>query len=150
MLDQQSSTNVPDLNQEPILSPPPVFSAEALNVIIEAESYFSRKADSEIISESRILSAKYVASITVMSQRLLAGISEIEGLSNQISTMSQIIAEKDREIEILKEQNKEFQNLMDKHARDLQSRVEQLERGRLQLNDQQEKIVAEVLRLAEK
>lgn len=70
-----------------------------------------------------------------MSQRLLARVREIEGFNTQISSMSQIIAEKDKKNEIFKAQIKELKKLTKGYSSDLRSRIKALERYNLQIHD---------------
>ena len=90
------NSNVPDLNHEPFIPQPLIFSPEAVNTMIGAEIYLSSKSDPEIVAASRTLSAQYAASLTTMSQRLLARTSEVDHLKNQISELHQTLATKDR------------------------------------------------------
>lgn len=76
MFDQLSSNNVPDLNQKPVTSQPPIFSTNVLNAMLGVKIYFSRRIDSEIIIESRVLSTRYAASFTIISQRLLVEVRD--------------------------------------------------------------------------
>ena len=150
MAEQFSSTNVPDLNQEPLTHQSSIFSPEAVNTMIGAVNRFSSKADSEIIAESRMLSNQYAASVTIMSRRLMARVSEIDHLNMQISELRQKLANKDSENKMLKQENQELKKFADWYAHDLQPRIEELERERVQIQGQHRQITAEVHRLLEK
>lgn len=55
---------------------------------------FSCRSDFEIITESRVISAQYTASVTIISQRLSVAMREIKEFNNQILNMSQKLAKK--------------------------------------------------------
>lgn len=111
-----------------------VFSIEVINDMLGVEMCFSCKIDSKIIIESRVLNTLYIVSIMILSRKLLV-VREIKKLNNQITNMSQIIADKDKNNKILKQENKELKRLINKYTHDLQSQVDELEREKIQIQD---------------
>lgn len=62
--------------------------------MLEADMYFSYTIDSEIVAKSIILNAQYVVFVTIISQRLLVGVREINELNNQIININRMLADK--------------------------------------------------------
>lgn len=122
---------------------PPVFSTEAIKAMIREKRRLTCRIDSVVIAEPKTLSAQYVVSLTTMSQRLWARVSEVDQLNNQVFELHRILVDKDRKNKILKHKNNELIKLTNRYASDLQPQVKELERERerAQIYSQQQEII---------
>lgn len=84
--------------------------------MLEVDMHFSHMIDSEIVAKSIILNAQSIVFVTIICQRLLAGMREINELNNQIININQILANKNRDNEMLKPENEELKRLIDRYA----------------------------------
>lgn len=75
--------------------------------MLGVEMFFSYRTNSKVITELRVLSVQYAIFVMIMSRTLFMRVRKINQLKNQITSLSWMLAGKDRENKKLKKNNKE-------------------------------------------